>query len=91
MLNKYVGEVLELRKWLYELKQQIVEAKDRGEAVLDYHQVNIFAWFVSVSHFTFYRRKVCRKSHDSTIECDFLKKVDEIFGSSEENNYLCTR
>jgi len=33
VLNKYVGEVLELRKWLYELKQQIVEAKDRGEAV----------------------------------------------------------
>lgn len=32
-LNKYVGEVLELRKWLYELKQKIVEAKDRGEAV----------------------------------------------------------
>ncbi len=35
--------------------------------------------------------KVYRKSHDSTIECDFLKKVGEIFGSLEENAYLCTR
>ena len=25
------------------------------------------------------------------IECDFLKKVAQIFGSSEENDYLCTR
>jgi len=31
--NQRVGEVLESRKWLYELKQKIVEAKDRGEAV----------------------------------------------------------
>ena len=27
------GKVLESRKWLYELKQKIVEAKGRGEAV----------------------------------------------------------
>ena len=31
--NQCVGEVLESRKWLYELKQKIVEAKDKGEAV----------------------------------------------------------
>ena len=31
--NQRVGEVLESRKWLYELKQKIVEAKGRGEAV----------------------------------------------------------
>ena len=31
--NQMVGKVLESRKWLYELKQKIVEAKDRGEAV----------------------------------------------------------
>ena len=31
--NREVGEVLESRKWLYALKQKIVEAKDRGEAV----------------------------------------------------------
>ena len=31
--NQSVGEVLESRKWLYELKQKIVEAKGRGEAV----------------------------------------------------------
>ena len=31
--NQRVGEVLESRKWLYELKQKIVEAKNRGEAV----------------------------------------------------------
>ncbi len=31
--NQRVGEVLESRKWLYELKMKIVEAKDRGEAV----------------------------------------------------------
>ena len=31
--NQRVGEVLESRKWLYELKQKIVEAKDRDEAV----------------------------------------------------------
>ena len=31
--NQRVGEVLESRKWLYELKQLIVEAKDKGEAV----------------------------------------------------------
>jgi hypothetical protein len=31
--NQRVGEVLESRKWLYELKQKIVEAKDKGEAV----------------------------------------------------------
>ena len=32
-VNREVGEVLESRKWLYALKQKIVEAKDRGEAV----------------------------------------------------------
>ena len=31
--NKEVGKVINSRKWLYELKQRIVEAKDRGEAV----------------------------------------------------------
>ena len=31
--NQRVGEVLESRKWLYDLKQKIVEAKDKGEAV----------------------------------------------------------
>ena len=31
--NQMVGKVLESRKWLYELKQKIVEAKDKGEAV----------------------------------------------------------
>ena len=31
--NQRVGEVLESRKWLYELKMKIVEAKDRDEAV----------------------------------------------------------
>jgi len=31
--NKEVGRVLNSRKWLYELKHRIVEAKDRGEAV----------------------------------------------------------
>lgn len=31
--NKAVGKVLNSRKWLYELKHRIVEAKDRGEAV----------------------------------------------------------
>ena len=31
--NQRVGEVLESRKWLYELKQKIVEAKARDEAV----------------------------------------------------------
>ena len=31
--NQLVGQVLESRKWLYELKQKIVEAKDKGEAV----------------------------------------------------------
>ena len=31
--NQIVGEVLESRKWLYELKQKIVEAKGMGEAV----------------------------------------------------------
>ena len=31
--NQRVGEVLESRKWLYELKKKIVEAKNRGEAV----------------------------------------------------------
>jgi hypothetical protein len=31
--NQQVGEVLESRKWLYELKQKIVEAKARDEAV----------------------------------------------------------
>ena len=32
-VNREVGKVLDSRKWLYELKQRIVEAKDRGEAV----------------------------------------------------------
>ena len=31
--NQIVGQVLESRKWLYELKMKIVEAKDRGESV----------------------------------------------------------
>ena len=31
--NQIVGRVLESRKWLYELKQKIIEAKGRGEAV----------------------------------------------------------
>ena len=31
--NQRVGEVLESRKWLYELKMKIVEAKGRGEPV----------------------------------------------------------
>ena len=31
--NREVGKVLDSRKWLYELKQKIVEARDRGEAV----------------------------------------------------------
>ena len=31
--NQIVGRLLESRKWLYELKQKIVEAKDRGEPV----------------------------------------------------------
>ena len=31
--NQIVGQLLESRKWLYELKQKIVEAKNRGEAV----------------------------------------------------------
>ena len=31
--NREVGKVINSRKWLYELKQKIVEAKDRGEAV----------------------------------------------------------
>jgi len=31
--NKEVGKVLNSRKWLYELKQKIVEAKDRGAPV----------------------------------------------------------
>ena len=31
--NQRVGEVLDSRKWLNKLKQKIVEAKDRGEAV----------------------------------------------------------
>ena len=31
--NREVGKVLNSRKWLYELKRRIVEAKDRGEAV----------------------------------------------------------
>jgi len=31
--NQLVGQVLESRKWLYELKQKIIEAKDKGEAV----------------------------------------------------------
>ena len=31
--NREVGKVLDSRKWLYELKRKIVEAKGRGEAV----------------------------------------------------------
>ena len=31
--NQRVSEVLDSRKWLNKLKQKIVEAKDRGEAV----------------------------------------------------------
>ena len=31
--NQIVGQVLESRKWLYELKMKIVEAKGRGEPV----------------------------------------------------------
>jgi hypothetical protein len=31
--NQIVGRLLESRKWLYELKQKIVEAKSRGEPV----------------------------------------------------------
>ena len=31
--NQIVGQLLESRKWLYELKRLIVEAKARGEAV----------------------------------------------------------
>ena len=31
--NREVGKVLDSRKWLYELKQKIVEAKGRGEPV----------------------------------------------------------
>ena len=31
--NREVGEVLDSRIWLHRLKQKIVEAKDRGEAV----------------------------------------------------------
>ena len=31
--NQLIGQLLESRKWLYELKQKIVEAKDRGEGV----------------------------------------------------------
>ena len=31
--NKLVGQVVDSRIWLHRLKQQIVEAKDRGEAV----------------------------------------------------------
>jgi len=31
--NREVGKVLDSRKWLNELKQKIVEAKDKGEAV----------------------------------------------------------
>ena len=31
--NQIVGQLLESRKWLYELKQKIVEAKDKGGAV----------------------------------------------------------
>ena len=31
--NQLVGQLLESRKWLYELKQKIVEAKNRGEPV----------------------------------------------------------
>ena len=31
--NQIVGQLLESRKWLYELKQLIIAAKDKGEAV----------------------------------------------------------
>ena len=31
--NQAVGRLYESRKWLYELKMKIVEAKDKGEAV----------------------------------------------------------
>ena len=31
--NQIVGRLLESRKWLYELKQKIIEAKAKGEAV----------------------------------------------------------
>ena len=31
--NQFAGQVLESRKWVYELKQKIVEAKAHGEAV----------------------------------------------------------
>ena len=31
--KQIVGQLLESRKWLYELKQKIVEAKDKGEPV----------------------------------------------------------
>ena len=31
--NQIVGQVLESRKWLYELKEKIVAAKEKGEAV----------------------------------------------------------
>ena len=31
--NQLVGRVLESRKWLYELKQKIIEAKNKGEPV----------------------------------------------------------
>lgn len=31
--NREVGKVLDSRKWLYDLKQRIVEAKAQGEAV----------------------------------------------------------
>ena len=31
--NQMVGRVLESRKWLYELKQKIIEAKNKGEPV----------------------------------------------------------
>ena len=31
--NREVGKVLESRKWLYELEQKIVEAKDKGETI----------------------------------------------------------
>ena len=31
--NRLVGQVLDSRLWLHRLKQKIVEAKDRGEAV----------------------------------------------------------
>ena len=32
-MNRVVGQVLDSRIWLHRLKQKIVEAKDRGEAV----------------------------------------------------------